>query len=340
VGAPFILLAIVFTIPINLCAQKKEKLLIKRTTPIIKAAERFKPRPKFVEFEFEVFNKFRVHSTSDLLGNGSSTISQNLIRQVKVKFPIILKKDINLIGGLGFRHEQFKFKDLSEPGYPLYTAFEDKPLKRIASSFYFKKNLSDKRFLFIFLNNSLNSDRPNLFALGDQLKSSVAFIYGKQAHPNKQLGYGVNFGYDLGQPSILPLFIYNNDFTLHWGLELLLPKQVKLRYSPSNKMHYYGTIELQGASYHIEERLIETIDKLEFRRASVRFNFRAEREVHDWLWVGVTFGYRMPISIFLSEPGERRNNSLVKIDASNALYTNVSIFLVPPAKLIKRAKGS
>jgi len=105
-------------------------------------------------------------------------------------------------------------------------------------------------------------------------------------------------------------------------------------------MHYYSTIELQGASYHITERLIESVDKLEFRHSSVRFNLRAEREIHDWLWVGVTFGYRVPINIFISEPGEGRNNSLVKIDVNSALYTNLSIFIVPPAKLYKRAKGS
>lgn len=339
-SCPFLIIVTVFIVPLNLCAQKKEKLLIRRTTPIILAAERFKPRPKFIEFEFEVLNNFKVNSTSDLLGNGRSTVSQNLIRQVKVKFPIILKKELNLIGGLGFRHEQFKFKELSEPGYPLYLTFEDKPLKRIASSFYLKKNLSNNRFLFVFVNNSLNSDKPKVARFEDQLKSSAAIVYGKQAHPNKQVGYGLNFGYDLGQPSILPLFVYNNDFSLHWGLELLLPKQVRLRYSPSNKMHYYSTIELQGASYYITERLIESVDKLEFRRSSVRFNLKAEREIHDWLWIGATVGYRIPISVFISEPGEGRKNSLVKIDPNSALYTNISIFIVPPAKLYNRAKGS
>ncbi|MEM9859090.1 MAG: DUF6268 family outer membrane beta-barrel protein, partial [Bacteroidota bacterium] len=190
-----------------------------------------------------------------------------------------------------------------------------------------------------FLNSSLNSDEPQLENFFDQLKSSVAFIYGKQVNPNKQVGYGLSFGYDLGQPAIFPLFIYNNDFNLHWGLELLLPKSIKLRYSPSNQWHFYATSELKGASYHLQDEVLDGFDQLEFRRSSVRPNLTVEREIHDWLWVGGTMGYRIPINIFISEPGENRRNSIIEIDADAALYFNFSIFLVPPAKLYDKAKS-
>lgn len=320
--------------------QEDDDISIRRTAPIIKASERFKPRPKFIEFEYETFNNFRVNANSDVIGDAAATISQNLIRQVKLKFPIILKKNVNLIGGLGYQHEQFKFSNFTEPGYPLFTTFEDKPFKKISASFYLKKNLKNKKFLYVFLLNSLNGDTPQFASFFNQLKSSVAGILGKQVNPNKQVGYGLTFGYALGQPSVFPLFIYNNDMSLHWGLELLLPKSVKLRYSPTNKLHFYATTELQGASYHIQDLEIEGIDKFEFRRSSVRMNLKVEREIHDWLWVGVTAGYRVPINIFLSEPRQNRSNSIVEIDANNSTYYKFSIFIVPPAKIYNRAKGS
>ena len=337
-----IVLIIYCVISSQLLAQNQEdqEISIKRTAPIIRASERFKPRPKFIEFEYETFNNFSVRAKSTVIGDAGAVISQNLIRQVKLKFPLILKKDLNLIGGFGYQHEQFKFSQFTEPGYPLFTTFEDKPLKKISSSFYLKKNLKNKKFLFVFLLNSLNGDTPQFDSFFNQLKSSVAGILGKQVNPNKQVGYGLTFGYALGQPSVFPLFIYNNDMSLHWGLEMILPKSVKLRYSPSNKIHFYAITELQGASYHLQDLEIEGIDKFEFRRSSVRLNLRVEKEIHDWLWAGITAGYRIPISIFLSEPRQSRSNSIVQVDANNSTYYKFSIFIVPPARLYKRAKGS
>ncbi len=304
------------------------------------AAERFKPRPKFIELEWEALSNFNIDAMSGLVGDAGARVTQNLIRQVKFKFPVILKKEVNLIGGFGYRHEQFKFDRISQPGHPFFERFEDKSLKRIMSSFYFKKDLENERFLFVFLNNSLNSDEPQFRNFLDQLKSSFAVIYGKRANPNKELGYGISFGYDLGQPAVFPLLIYNNDFSLHWGLELLLPKSAKLRYSPSNTFHFYATAELQGASYHVQDSVLAGFTGLEFRRSSVRSHLRVEREVYDWLWVGATAGYRVPLNIFLSEPRENRRNSLIELDVRTTVYFNLSVFIVPPAKLYKRAKGS
>jgi hypothetical protein len=325
---------------ITTIAQKKEKLSIKRTaSSIIIASERFKPRPKALEFEFEVLNNFGVVSKSKALGDAESTVTQNLVRYFGFKIPIIIKKDVNLILGMGYTHEQFMFSKGIVSEYPLFSVFEDKPLKQLSSSLYFKKTLPNDRFLFGYINGSLNSDGIEFRKVSDQLKSSITVIKGKQISPNKQMGYGLSIGYDFGQPLVIPLFIYSNDFTLKWGLELLLPKKVSLRYSPTNKIHLYGQIGLNGASYHIKERLIEGVDKLEFRRSSARFSFRVEREIHDWLWIGATVGYRVPLNIFISEPGEGRKNSLVKIDVSNTLFSNLSIFIVPPKKLYNRAKG-
>ncbi|MEM6525192.1 MAG: DUF6268 family outer membrane beta-barrel protein [Bacteroidota bacterium] len=336
---PGVLLIIVVTFSPKVLAQADEQLTIKSEEPIMEAVERLKPRPKFIELEFQTLNNFAIEALSEEFGNASAQVNQNLIRNAKLKFPVILKDDINLIGGFGYRHEQFRFSRLSEPDYALFERFENKPLKQISSSFYLKKKLKNDRFYFAFLNSSLNSDEPQFENFFDQLKSSVAFIYGKQVNPNKEVGYGLSFGYDLGQPTVFPLFIYNNDFNLHWGLELLLPKSVKLRYSPSDQWHFYATSELKGASYHLQDEVLEGYDQLEFRRSSVRPSLTAEREIHDWLWIGGTIGYRIPINIFISEPGENRRNSIIEIEAESAFYFNFSLFIVPPSKLYDRAKS-
>lgn len=335
-----ILLVVSNIVSVNSYAQEDIRTNENKRNSILDAAGRYKPRPKFVELEFEIQNNFEVQSSSELVGNAGATINQNLVRQAKIKFPLILKKEVNLIAGFDYRHEQFLFGSTTDPEYPLYVRFEDKPLKKVSSSFYFKKTLKGNKFFLGYLNNSLNSDEIRFRKFLNQLKSSIVLTLGKQVNPHKQIGYGLSFGYDLGQPLVLPVFFYNNAFSLHWGLEMLLPKSVKLRYSPSFKTHYYIFTQLQGASYHIQDEVLAGFDKLEFRRSSVRLNVRVEKELHDWLWFGITAGYREPINIFLSEPGQSRSNSIIKVHSSGTFYYNLSIFLVPPNNLYKKAKGS
>ncbi len=302
-------------------------------------ANRYKPRPKFLVYETEMLSDFDIIPTSDLVGDASAKVSQNLIREAKIKFPIILKERTNIIGGFGYRHEQFKFSQQSDETYPLFTRFDDKSLKRISFSAYMQHTIDADRFVYVYFNSSLNSDKLGFGNIIEQLKWSVASIYGKQLDPNKQFGYGLSFGYDFGEPAVYPVLLFNNDFSTQWGYELLLPKSAKLRYSPNLSNHIISSIELQGASYNLQDSLIDSFKVLEFRRSSIRATLTYEREIHDWLWFGVTAGYRFPINLFISEPGDRRMDALMKINADPTPYISFSIFLVPPNKMYNRVKG-
>ena len=335
----YIIFFILITSVFDCYSQSDESIVLEEEGEIVDQANRFKQRPKFLVYETEFINNFNVNAESDVVGNASANVSQNLIREGKIKFPIILKDQTSIIGGLGYRHEQFKFNNKSQPDYPLFERFDDKSLKRVTFSSYLKHDINTKKFLFMYLNSSLNSDKPRLEQFWPQLKISLATIRGKRLGPHKEIGYGISFGYDFGQPAVFPLLLLNNDFALHWGYELLLPKSAKLRYSPNTSNHIITTLELQGASYYLRDSVLQEYDELEFRRSSVRLTLSYEREIHDWLWFGITAGYRIPINIFISEQGKRRNDALITVHAKKAPYISFSVFLVPPNKLYSRSKG-
>ncbi|MCX2742965.1 hypothetical protein OO013_03755 [Mangrovivirga sp. M17] len=316
-----------------------ESLTVPSEDEIIITAERYKPRPTFLELSYESFQSFFVKAKYQGLTE-SAQVEQNLVRKIKFRFPIILKERMNLIGGFGYRHEQFKFENQSDPDFPLFVRFEDKPLKQIAFKLYFKKDLEKDRFLYIYLQSSLNSDVPSFNDLSDQLKLSLTSIYGKYIGPHKSIGYGISFGYDFGRPAIYPVFILNNNFNLNWGYELLLPKKAQIRYSPNNSNHFYTGLEVQGASYNLRNEVLPEFSRLEFRRSSIRALFTYEREVYDWVWVSLKIGYRYPINIYISEPRKRRKDALILLDANGAPYLRFSIFLVPPKVLVDKAKTS
>lgn len=336
----FILTVLTCTKLIAQQGEDESLVAIDNDEPILEAANRFKPRPKFFEINVVSFRDFLVEAETKDEGGESAQVSENLIREIKLKFPIILKENTNLFAGLGYRHEQFKFSDQTDPNFPLFKRFDDRSLKRTSFSLYFKRNLSEYKFLYMFLNSSLNSDKPGFDNLKDQLKLSITSLYGKKVSLHKQMGFGISFGYDFGEPAIFPVFSLNNDFALKWSYELLLPKSAKLRFSPTESDHIYSTLELQGASYHLRDSLLDEFGPLEFRRSSVRFTLNYEREIHDWLWVGATIGYRVPINIFISEPQARRRDALIIVNAQRAVYFNFSLFLVPPNKLYNKAKSS
>ncbi|MDX1627264.1 MAG: DUF6268 family outer membrane beta-barrel protein, partial [Fulvivirga sp.] len=236
--------------------QEDESVKIPSDDPLVKLANRYKPRPKFAEFNVELFQPFGVEADAVTSGQERATVRENLIREVKLKFPVLLKDSFNIIGGLGYRHEQFKFEDQTDPDFPFFSQFEDKSLKRISFQLYFKRDLKKERFLYVFFRSSLNSDVPSFENFENQLKVSITTVFGRNKSLHKALGYGISFGYDFGQPAIFPLFIYTNDFTQHWGLELMLPKKAQLRYSPNQSNHFYTAVDLQGASYHLRDSVL------------------------------------------------------------------------------------
>jgi len=130
--------------------ENEEAITIPPEVPLLKLSNRFKPRPKFLELSFVSFTNFNVDTESDFLSKEKAIVSQNLIREFKLKFPIVLKETSNLIGGFGYRHEQFKFDKQSDPEFPLFDRFDDRSLKLYHLSFITKTILM-KRDFYLFI---------------------------------------------------------------------------------------------------------------------------------------------------------------------------------------------
>ena len=221
----------------------------------------------------------------------------------------------------------------------MFEKFEDRGLKKAGAELIIKKNLSNGKFIFAYFNGSLNSDKLQFSKFFDQLRSSLAVVYAKNPNVNKQVGIGLSFSYTFGQPTIFPLALYNNDFSLHWGLKIMVPKSIQLRYSPNEKVHLYYGAGLVGSSFNLQNKVVTGFDELEFGRTALRTGFNLEREIHDWLWVGVEVGYNIPLRLFITQPGGNASNALVDLKLDNSIYTNFSIFIVPPRKLLNKAKS-
>jgi len=311
----------------------------KEDRPIKKITHRDDPRPKIAELQYEVLGTFSATSESDQFGASRADIDKDRRIKIKLKFPLVLKSKLNIIGGIGYRNERFSFDNIEETNYPIYQRLENRSLKQVAVQIYLKKDLENQKFLFGYFANSLNSDEIQLDNFFNQLKTSLSVVMGKQRDEDTQIGFGISFGFDFGRPRIYPLFIYNKRLDYRWDVQLLLPKEAKLRYTISAKMHLLAKIGVSGTSYHLQDQPLEGFNKLELRQSSIRFRLALEREIYDWLWFGIKPGYNLPINLFISEPKKSRKDSIINIDAEAAPFINLQLFAVVPRHLWKKAKG-
>ncbi len=125
-----ILVAILFIFINNSTkGQDEGKLSIKKETLLSKAAARFEPRPKFFEIEFIKFQQFNSESFSGQFGDSQAKIKRNSLFNIKLKVPIILKPDVQILGGLKYGVENYSFENIMNTNYELYNRLEVMSLK-------------------------------------------------------------------------------------------------------------------------------------------------------------------------------------------------------------------
>ncbi len=271
-------------------------------------------------------------------GNGSDEVNFNKRWQFKLRFPLLLKPGIKIAMGLEYFKEEYHFDGYPNTDYPFYQNLEDKPLRSIGATFYMVKPWMGNRYFMMRVGAKFNADRDIKDMLdSDFLRVSVAPLIGWKKNPYTSYAVGFAYSYDFGRQSIYPVFSYNHTFSNRLGLESILPLEVKLRYSLTEKNILFATTRFHGANYSIQlndPNFPEGEDYI-LRKSEVRFLLTYEREVHDWLWFSIETGLRSNISFKLMDSPDRDAVTLIDNKFNHAFLLNFSIFIVPPRKFLK-----
>lgn len=280
----------------------------------------------------------RITSTSadPAVGNGTATVGRNNKFDIRLKVPAWNRPGLKIIVGLKYFLEEFNFMMPEGLSYPLYKNLEDKNLKSAGWNLSILKPFNETIYLGIRFNADVNGDfSADEFARSSFLKYSLAAIYGWKKCETKTTGIGVYFSYTFGRRSVYPVFVYANTFNKRWGVEGLLPASFKVRRNISEKTLLYAGYEIEGNAYHIkiDNPPLSSYRSLELRRSNIRFTLDFEREIHDWLWFGITGGIRQPLSLNLAREASKRGQNIIENKLALAPFFNASIFIVPPRTL-------
>ncbi len=279
----------------------------------------------------------RLESTE--FGDSRAEVSTNRRLRLKLNVPLTFNPKLRLALGLSYAHEQFRFEDIQDTNYPLYDRLEDKSLRSIGMRFYLKRDLENGKFIKSRFGVDLNGDKITAIGFSRFFKGNISVVYGKQRDPYTEIAYGIYAGYDLGIPSVFPVFNYNKILNSRWMLELLLPKSAKIIYTPDVKTQFNARIEVSGASYHMQEEVLPGYTNLELRQSELRLFIGMNREVYDFLWASVGLGAQRNLNFFVSERRQRRRNAIISANPFTAYTLEFTVYLVPPRKLYEKALG-
>lgn len=304
-----------------------------------------------LEVSYHANSNFKVKSSSDDYGNGVGKIDYNRIFQTKLRFPLLLKKNIKIAGSFEYSDEEIHFQDSRNITYPLYRSLHDKNMKSIGGSLYLMTQWKRNRYFMLRFNAKLKGDywKEHIGNVSKYtfLKMEVSPIVGWKVNKYKSWGMGLAFSYTFGDPLVFPVFVYNHTFADKWGVEAFLPARVKLRYQASKLCFINAKTYLKGGSYSIHFDVPELSDfkTLEFRRSDVNFSLELEKGITDWLWLSLESGYRSNINFdvtnknhTLSLSGSKltNENNIIDSYAKGGMFYNLSVFIVPSKSILKK----
>lgn len=299
--------------------------------------------PKGAELNFFHINEFKITSESkkEGLNDAESEVGRFRRYEFKFKVPAVLKARTKLIVGLSYVKEEYEFKNEDNLTYPLYRNLEEKPLRSVGLDLYFGRSISKNRFILGKFGMDLNGDFTDAgLPFSRFFKYSLAGLIGWKRNPRTSYGVGLYLSYTFGRPRVYPGFMWNKTFNEKWGVEALLPAKMMIRYNFSEKSILLGGFDLNGQSYHliVDNPPLSDIKTLELRRSDILLKLTYEREIYDFLWFSAGVGYRINHNFYLSENNDFSNAAILDNTIQNKPYLNLSLFLVPPEKLMNKHK--
>ena len=154
-------------------------------------------------------------------------------------------------------------------------------------------------YSFVLVQASVDMSGDYGLGLQNEVRTSVAALWGKRPNDRKQWAVGLSRTYRVGAMNYIPVFLYNwTAPNRKWGIEALLPARGAVRYNIDRKSLIMAGFELEGQSYRLNGLSMLRSDpgSLEIRRGELRPRLEYMRQLTGYFWLGVQAGYRLNYS--------------------------------------------
>lgn len=291
-------------------------------------------RPKIAEFAVEFLSEYKTNSSSEAFGNAASELEKDQLIKTKLGIPLMIRDD--RVFGVQFKYYQHAFNFDSENNqnnYDLYSHLDSKKLTNTGLRVFWQQDIKKHNKLMLIGGAELSSDKINWNR--NSSRYFVSGVYSWQVPNSSKMGFGfvVNSGMQI--TTVYPLFIYEKQLSSKWVLDMSLPKSVAIRWKRNNGNYLIAKTEVKGWRYNLTNAIEGENQNMTLRRADLLSSISWEKEIHDWLWFGLTVGHIKNLRYYLVNIGDRRGNALIDIKSQSTGYLKFSLFIVPPRRFYR-----
>jgi len=156
---------------------------------------------------------------------------------------------------------------------------------------------------------------------------TLSSTYLRRRSPNKEIGFGLMLNKS-NSLLVLPVFIYNYNFSNKQGIEISFPHKIAWRYNVTPKDIIYLKSEASIRTYFIRNPAGDKYDL--FRRIDVDMGVTYNRQITRFMGAELFAGYRQNLSYKLPE-----NITGVK---NSGFVASFEIYIRPPQGLLSRKR--
>ena len=239
---------------------------------------------------------------------------------IKAWIPIVLKSRFALAIGPHYRTEILELKHVSEDVNDQLSSWKLRAIGIDIKSCF----ALDSTSWLINTANISQSGNVNDNAQGSiPITYTMSSTYLRRKSSNTEMGFGLMLNKS-NSLLVLPVFIYNHNFSDKVGLEISLPHKMALRYNLTPTDIIYLKSEANIRTYFIREPVTEHYDQ--FRRIDVDLGVTYNKQITKFMGAELFAGYRHNLSYHLPE-------SIVAVKNSG-FVASFEIYIRPPQGLL------
>ena len=242
---------------------------------------------------------------------------------VRAWVPVLHKPKYAVILGPHYRTEQLEINSSGENPMHQMSNWKLRSMGVDMKSFF---TLNPSSFLILASRLNKSGSLANIPLRDVPLNYSFTAVYLKKKSIDKEIGFGLMASKNQNF-NVLPVFVFNYNFSPKAGIEISLPRRISYRYNLSSKDILSFRSEAVSRSYYITENNNETG---QFRKIDMDTGVMYNRQINKLIGVELFAGYRTNISNTLPA-------GVVPIKTSG-FTASVELYIRPPFGLSKKSK--
>jgi hypothetical protein len=292
---------------------------------------RHQSRSKGFEFEYGVLEGGTFNPEDETALNQPWSKFKRLRKlELDLKAPIVNNSAFKLIAGYKFTGRFYDFERIGVDFSETFRSLDDRQLKSNNFQLIVSKPLDEKRYVSFRVRYSTNGNYGGWLKFDPKYAIYKAMgVYAVKPNDDVEWGIGVNFSQSFRRTNIVPLVLFNKNFSHKWGIESVLPAYINLRHNIDDTNILLFGFEYDSQSYRLEHKDAagNTLDYA-LNQSEVKTSLELEHQFAPWIWSNVELGYQMNFSSDFESKSD--TTPAFRVDPSSGVFFSVGLFLSPP----------